>query len=286
MNNSVFGKIIENVRKQREIKLIVTEERRKKLVSEPNYASCTTFSDHLMAIEMRKTCVLLEKAISVGQLILDKSKEPMYSFWYEYLKPKYKDKINLSYMDTDSFVLEAETDDFFKDTRDDLKEWIDASNYHKDMVLPDEYKKKASVNKKVIGKMKNELGKGHMNEFIAISPEVYAYKQIQVDGTVSEDKKARGTSKTVTKKTLIFDHYKNCLFNNEIVKCTQYRIKSTPSSVDTVQINEIALKNNENKRLKSFNGIAAYPYGTSAFIVWIEELKVKQALACYVDSLK
>ena len=96
MNNSVFGKIIENVRKQREIKLIVTEERRKKLVSEPNYASCTTFSDHLMAIEMRKTCVLLEKAISVGQLILDKSKEPMYSFWYEYLKPKYKDKINLN----------------------------------------------------------------------------------------------------------------------------------------------------------------------------------------------
>ena len=74
------------------------------------------------------------------------------------------------------------------------------------------------------------------------------------------------------------------LLNNEIVKCTQYRIKSTPSSVDAVQINKIALKNNENKRLKSFNGIATYPYGTSAFIVWIEELKVKQALACYVDS--
>ena len=54
MNNSVFGKMIENVRKRREIKLIVTEERRKKLVSEPNYASCTVFSDHLMAVEMKK----------------------------------------------------------------------------------------------------------------------------------------------------------------------------------------------------------------------------------------
>ena len=54
MNNSVFGKMIENVRKRREIKLIVTEERRKKLVSEPNYASCTAFSDHLMAVEMKK----------------------------------------------------------------------------------------------------------------------------------------------------------------------------------------------------------------------------------------
>ena len=74
MNNSVFGKMIENVRKRRDIKLIVKEERRKKLVSEPNYASCTTFSDHLMAVEMRKTRVLRDKPIIVGQAILDKCK--------------------------------------------------------------------------------------------------------------------------------------------------------------------------------------------------------------------
>ena len=79
MNNRVFGKMIENVRKRREIKLIVTEERRKKLVSEPNYASCTEFSDHLMVIEMSKTRVLIDKPILVGQTILDKSKELMYN---------------------------------------------------------------------------------------------------------------------------------------------------------------------------------------------------------------
>ena len=89
--------MIENVRKQRDIKLIVTEERRKKLVSEPNYASCTTFSDHLMAIEMRKTHVLMDKPILVGQAILNKNKELMYEFWYEYLKPKYKDKLIVTY---------------------------------------------------------------------------------------------------------------------------------------------------------------------------------------------
>ena len=111
MNNSVFGKMIENVRKRREIKLIVTEERRKKLVSEPNYASCTTFSDHLMAVEMRKTRVFMDKPIIVGQAILDKSKELMYEFYYDYLQPKYKDKPKLLYMHTDSFVLEIETDD-------------------------------------------------------------------------------------------------------------------------------------------------------------------------------
>ena len=73
MNNSIFDKMIENVRKQREIKLIVIEERRKKLVSEPNNASC-----HLMAVEMRKTHVLIDKPILVGQTILDKSKKLMY----------------------------------------------------------------------------------------------------------------------------------------------------------------------------------------------------------------
>ena len=97
MNNSVLGKAIENVRKRRDIKLTVTEERRKKLVSEPNYALCTTFSDHLMAIEMRKTDVLMDKPILVGQGILDKSKELMYEFWYEYLKPKYKYKLIVTY---------------------------------------------------------------------------------------------------------------------------------------------------------------------------------------------
>ena len=86
MNNSVFGKMVENVRKRREIKLIVSEERRKKLVSELNYASCTTFSDHLMAIEMRKTRIYMDKPILVGQAILEKSKELMYQFYYDYLK--------------------------------------------------------------------------------------------------------------------------------------------------------------------------------------------------------
>ena len=271
MNNSAFGKMIENVRKRRDIKLIVTEERRKKLVSEPNYASCTTFLDHLMAVEMRKTRVLMDKPIIVGQAILDKSKELMHEFYFDYLQPKYKDKLKLLYMDTDSFVLEIETDDFYED----LKEWFDTSKYHKDMVLSKEYKENASVNKKVIGKMKDELNKGHMSEFIALSPKVYAYQQVQVDKTLTEHKKARGTSKCVVKKTLSFDHYKKCLFNNKNVRCMQYRIKSTPSSVDTVQINKITLRNSDNKRLQSFNGITTFPYGTNAFMVCIEELKIK-----------
>ena len=284
MNNAVFGKMIENVRKRREIKLVVTEQRRKKLVSEPNFKSCVPFSNHLLAIEMRKTHIYMDKPIMVGQAILDKSKELMYHFYYDYLKPKYKENVNLMYMDTDSFVLEIETCDFFEDIKNDLEKWFDTSGYDKNMVLPDEYAKIASINKKVFGKMKDELGKGYMTEFVALSPKMYAYKQIQLDNSLTEHKKAEGTKKMVTKKHLCFDVYKKCLFENKTFNCIQHRIKSSPMSVDTIEINKIALKNYDNKRLRSFNGITTYPYGTNAFKICLEELKIKQAFATYFNN--
>ena len=95
MNNSIFGKTMENVRGHRDVELIITEQRRKKLTSEPNYDSCKQFTNDLMAIEMRKTEVLMDKPIAVGQAILDISKTLMYEFWYDYLKPKSQDKVML-----------------------------------------------------------------------------------------------------------------------------------------------------------------------------------------------
>ena len=105
MNNAVFGKTMENVRNRR----VVKEQRRKKLVLAPNYDSCKQFSDTLMAIEMRKTEVLMDKPTVVGQATLDIIKTLMYEFWYDYLKPKYQDNIKLCYMDTDSFILQINT---------------------------------------------------------------------------------------------------------------------------------------------------------------------------------
>ena len=114
MNNSVFGKTMENVRNRTDVKLVVTEERRKKLVSEPNYHTCKQFPESLMAIEMRKTELLMDKPIAVRQAILDISKTLMYEFYDDYLKPMYQDRVNLCYMDTDSFILQIQTDDFLK----------------------------------------------------------------------------------------------------------------------------------------------------------------------------
>ena len=114
MNNSVFEKTIENARNQRDIKLVVSNKRRKRLVSESNYHSYKKFSDHLMAIEMKKTRVKMNKPLYLGMSILDISKTLMYKFWYDYFKPKYRDRVKLCYTDTDSFIITIITEDFLK----------------------------------------------------------------------------------------------------------------------------------------------------------------------------
>ena len=121
MNNSVFGKTMENLRNHRDIKLVTTEERRKKLVSEPNYHTTKHFSENLLAIEMNKTKIIMNKSVYLGQAILDISKTLMYEFWYNYIKPIYKEKAQLCYMDTGSFIIYIETKDFYKDIANDVE---------------------------------------------------------------------------------------------------------------------------------------------------------------------
>ena len=124
MNNSVFGKTMENVRKHRDIKLVTTDEKRNKLVSEPNYHTTKQFSENLLAIEMKKTKVKMNKPVYLGMSILDISKTLMYEFWYDYIKPKYQDKVKLCYMDTDSFAIYIATEDFYKGIANDVKKWF------------------------------------------------------------------------------------------------------------------------------------------------------------------
>ena len=154
MNNVVFGKTMENVRKHRDIKLETTDKRRNQLVSEPNCHTPKYFSENLMAIEMKKTKVKMNKPIYLGMSILDISKTLMYEFWYDYVKPKYKDKAKLCYMDTDSFVINIFTEDFFEDINNDVERWFDTSNYDENDKRP----LPIGMNKKVYGFFKDELG--------------------------------------------------------------------------------------------------------------------------------
>ena len=271
MNKSVFGKTMENVRNCRDIKLIATEQRRKKLTSKPNYDSCKQFNYDLMAIEMKATEVLMNKPIAVGQAILDISKTLMYEFWYDYLKPKYQDNIKLCYMDTDSFRIQIETDDFFKDISNDVDKWFDTSKYDKNDNRPLEIGK----NKKIIGKFKDELNGKIITEFIALRAKTYAYTQLNED-KIEEHKKAKGTKKFVIKKHLNFELYKRALFNNETIRCAQQRIKSDHHKIYTQSVHKTALNNKDDRRIQSFDGITIYPIGMDNDLINVSEKIIKE----------
>ena len=117
------------MRNHRDIKLVTSDKRRKRLVSEPNYHSHKNFSEYLMAIEMKKTNVKMNKPIYLGTSILDISKTLMYEVWYDYIKPKDGDRAKLCYTDTGTFVIHIITEDFYKDIANDVERWFDKSSY-------------------------------------------------------------------------------------------------------------------------------------------------------------
>ena len=109
MNNSVFGKTMGNIRKYRDIKLVTTDKKRSKLVSETNYHTINLISEDLSIIEMKKTKVKMNKSIYLGLSILEISKTLMYEFCYYYMKPKYANNVKLCYIDKDSFIINIKT---------------------------------------------------------------------------------------------------------------------------------------------------------------------------------
>ena len=247
MNNSVFGKTMENIRKHRDIELVTINKKRSKLVSEPNYH----ISEDLSIIEMNKTKVKMNKPIYLGLSILEINKILMYEFWYDYMKPKYGDNVKLCYMDTDSFVMNIKTEDFYKDISNDVEKMFDTSNYEVNRPLP------TGKNKKVIGLMKDELRGKIITEFITLRPKTYSYL---TDGC-KKDKKAKGTKKCVIKRMIKFDDYKSCLLKDEVILKSQQRFISKKYDVYTENINKIALSNNDDKRIVSSDKITSYPYG-------------------------
>ena len=256
MNNSVFGKTMENVRNHRDIKLVIPDKRRSILVSEPNYHSSKCISKDLMIIEMRKVEVKMNKPIYPGQALLDISKTLMYEYWYDYIKPKYGDKTRLCYMDTESFVMHIKTEDFHKDIAGDVERWFDTSNYDK----KDKRPLPIGKNKKVIGMFKDKLGGKIMTEFCALRAKAYAY---QLDDD-TEMKKAKGPKKCIVKRELTFKNYVDSLFNNDVIVKSQQRFKSDYHRVYTEEVNKIALSCNDDKRLQTYDRITTYPYGTCA----------------------
>ena len=250
MNNSVFGKTIENVENRVDVKLVCNEEKAIKLAAKPNYDHRTIFDENLIAMHMKRTKVFYNKPIYLGMSILDISKTLMYDFHYDYIKPKYGDKAKLLFTDTDSLMYEIQTEDFYADIAEDVNRWFDTSGYPEDLPI------KVGVNKKVIGMFKDEAGGKQIEEFVGLRAKLYSYTMAGED-----HKKCKGIKKAVVKKRITHDDYKNCLFTKTRQLRRMNVIRSNKHDVYTEEVNKVALSANDDKRLVIGDEISTSAYG-------------------------
>jgi len=197
MNNSVFGKTMENLRNRVDLKIVRALEQNNicKLVSDPAYNRFTVFSNDMAGIHMHKRRLVLDKPVYTGMTILENSKLLMYDFYYNHLKAKYRPRCELVYTDTDSLLLDIQTDDVYKDMKG--HQWLyDTSNYPKDHPLYD------ARNKKVLGKMKDKCGGEPIEEVIALRSKMYSIKKAG-----SNIKKAKGVKKNVIEKEINHENF-------------------------------------------------------------------------------
>ena len=187
MNNSVFGKTMENIRNRQDIKLISNRDMARKYTAKPNFQHVNIFCENLIAIHMKKTSLTFDKPVYLGLCILDLSKTVMYEFHYNYIKPKYGSKANLLHTDTDSLMYEIETEDFYKDISGDVKDRFDTSDYppNHPSGIP------TGFNKKVLGGFKDEVGGKIIEKFVGLRAKLYSYKMLEGE----ENKKCKGVKK-------------------------------------------------------------------------------------------
>ena len=248
MNNSVFGKTMENIRNRVNVKLVNTEERLKKLVAKPNLKSPPKiFSENLVSVHLKKTSLTMNKPVYLGMCILDLSKTIMYDFHYNYIKPKYGAKAKLLFTDTDSLMYEIETEDFYKDISGDVKDRFDTSDYPENHPsgIP------TGINKKVLGMFKDEAAGKIIKEFVGLRAKLYSF--IMEDG--KENKRCKGVKTQVVKNSITHEDYKTCLKTGKEQLRKQNIIRSYEHEVFTEEVNKIALSAADDKRYILDDGI-------------------------------
>lgn len=260
MNNSFFGKTMENIDRRTIIKLVTQweSENRKirntaeKLIAKPNFHSVTVFDEDCVAIQLNKTYIYYNIPMYIGMVVLETSKHLMYDFHYNYILKKYFDvrQATLCYTDTDSLTYDIRTEDVYQDMKENLDKF-DTSDYgvnnQFDMPL---------VNKKVVGLMKDENNGKLMKCFVGLKAKLYA--TMLDDG--KETKKAKGIKKNVV-NTLRFFDYKNCLDTNQILTKSMYVFRSIKHKIFTQNVTKIALSSDDDKRFINKNDVYTLAWG-------------------------
>ena len=250
MNNSVFGKTMENIRKRVDVRLVTDENKLLKLASKPTYVSSKIFNENLVAVHKIKETLTLNRPAYVGMCILDLSKTLMYDFHYNYIKDKYGDKARLLFTDTDSLTYEIEADDVYQDFWND-KDKFDNSDY------PESSPYFNKTNKKVIGKFKDEAAGVPICEFIGLRSKMYSYIKDNNEG----GKTAKGIKKNVIKNNITHENYKDILFNDKQMYHRMKTIRSDNHELNSYEINKVSLSCFDDKRYIHEDGKTSYAYG-------------------------
>jgi len=250
MNNSVFGKTMENIRKRVNVELVTRKEKLLKLASKPTYVSSKIFNEDLVAVHKIKETLTLNRPAYIGMCILDLSKTLMYDYHYNYIKKKYGDKAKLLFTDTDSLTYEIEAEDVYKDFWND-KDKFDNSNYPESSPYFNE------SNKKVIGKFKDEAAGVPIIEFVGLKSKMYSYMKDNQKG----GKTAKGIKKNIIKKDITHENYKQTLFENKQMHHKMKTIRSQNHQLGSYEINKVSLSCFDDKRFIHSDGITSYAYG-------------------------
>lgn len=250
MNNSIFGKTCENLRNRVDIRLVSNEKKAQKLQNLPYFKDSRVISDELRAIEMRKTEIYYNRPVIVGACILDLSKTLMYDFHYKVIKEKYGNNAKLLFTDTDSLCYHIKTDDIYEDMKQqsDLYDFSDYDKAHPCY---------SASNKKVIGKMKDEMAGKIMTEFIGIRAKNYCY--VLDDG--KEGKRAKGIKKACVKSDLNADDYRNCVLGGVVKSVNFNLIRSKNHKLGTITVSKTALCPYDDKRWICDDGINTLAHG-------------------------
>ena len=230
MNNSVFGKTMENLRKRVDVRLVTSKHKLLKLASKPTFVSSKIFNEDLVAVHKIKETLMLNRPAYVGMCILDLSKTLMYDFHYNYIKKKYGDKAKLLFTDTDSLTYQIEAEDVYQDFLAD-KDMFDDSNYPESSPYFDK------TNKKIIGKFKDEAEGVPVIEFIGLKSKMYSY----VKENQTAIKTAKGIKKSVIKNDVKHEDYKKTLLENKQMYHKMKTIRSQRHQIGSYEINKISL---------------------------------------------
>ena len=250
MNNSVFGKTMENLRRRVDVRLVTSQHKLLKLSSKPTFISSKIFNKDLVAIHKIKETLTLNKPAYVGMCILDLSKTLMYDFHYNYIKNKYGDQAKLLFTDTDSLTYEIQAEDVYQDFWND-RHLFDNSDY------PEDHKYFDKTNKKIIGKFKDEAAGVPICEFVGLKSKMYSYVKDNDKG----GKTAKGVKKIVIRNNIKHDDYKRTLLNEEQLHHRMKTIRSHKHQLGSYEINKISLSCFDDKRYILDDGISSYAYG-------------------------